>query len=166
MASKLPSKISAVLFRRADGWTPSRAKEWLRVRGVTRPKAPRTVESKGGDILKPGSYIKFNIRTERETQGFTSFGYMPELKNYPGVYFQIGGHRGARERFSDHLGPEGKYYVETSDGYETITDGPYVLLEEAVEMAEIFLEQGFKVNRVYEEDPEGNFVRIPRSEWA
>lgn len=84
------SKITHVLFRKDSGWTPAKAKSWLKSRGVRKSKY-ETSHSQGGEKLKSGTYYVFRIAP---VKGYSSFGYSAESKSWPGVWFKFGGHRG------------------------------------------------------------------------
>jgi len=90
------SRIAHVLFRKESGWTPAKAKSWLKARGVT-STTYETMHSKGGDRLKRGTYYVFRAVPKREISKFSSFGYSAESKEWPGVWFKFGGFREVNE---------------------------------------------------------------------
>jgi len=89
MRERDSSRITHALFRKDSGWTPARAKSWLKSRGVRKEKY-ETMQSKGGEKLKRGTYYVFKLVP---TSGYSSFGYSGESKEWPGVFFKFGGHR-------------------------------------------------------------------------
>lgn len=84
------SGISHVLFRKENGWTPSKAARWIEMHlDRNAPMTYEEIESEGGRNLKSGTYIVYRVGRGN----FTSFGYGPELEGFPGVFFKFGGFR-------------------------------------------------------------------------
>lgn len=86
------SQVIAVLFHQ-DDWTRSEAARWLGPE-FTADHGNRTYSS-GGRVLKPGAYWRFPVAYSGPKP--TSYGYKKVSSKYPGVYFQIAGHRGRDE---------------------------------------------------------------------
>lgn len=157
-----PSKLVAVLFDRSYNYTPSQAKAWVKTHIGGRQKAPTSMHSEGGQVLAPGSYVKIRLGTEPK-KPYTSFGYMEvSAQKAPGVYFQIAGHRKPKRKareLRDHLGPDGRYFVDYKLDNKILTEGPLPNLRDANRFAKDIEAQG-GVAAVCETSPSGEIVYL------